>query len=105
MSDENIDTISRVTHMFGVTFRDKETEELRQGDLFGGDVIMRFKNGLLHGDDIPAVEYNDGHMEYFRHGVLHRDGNRPAIIDVSGKKKLYEFWNNGEFIKSGGRVL
>lgn len=39
----------------------------------------------LHGADAPALEYADGSYVWCRDGVLHRDGNAPAVV-----------WGNGE---------
>jgi hypothetical protein len=71
----------------------------------GSKVIQRFKNGFLDGDSStgsgrslvkPAYE-DEGHVEYWRDGVLHRDTNRPAVI--SGNGKIKEWWFNGVFIR------
>lgn len=69
-------------------------------------VILRFRNGLLDGDIFingqfvrtnPAVETQDGHIEYWRKGKLHRDEGLPAVISSGLKHK--EFWVNGKPIQ------
>jgi hypothetical protein len=73
-----------------------------------GKVVMRFRRGRLDGDPErgkvvrPAYE-EDGHLEYWRGGLLHRDGGRPAIISGNGAAR--EWWVNGVFVRaeSGGR--
>ena len=52
-----------------------------------------FKNGLLHRDnDLPAlIDVYGGHY-WFKDGILHRDNNLPAIIYGNGNK---EWWING----------
>lgn len=71
----------------------------------GKNVITRWKNGFLDGDSIgpggkvvvqPAVEA-DGHLEYWRNGKLHRDGNLPAV-STSGFSKE-EWWNENRRIR------
>ena len=54
--------------------------------------ILRFRNGYLDGGNLPAVECEDSHMEFYKDGRLHRN-NGPAVISDYGKVK--EFWNNG----------
>ncbi len=47
-----------------------------------------FKDGRLHREDGPAVEYCWGAAEYYINGVRHRlDG--PAIIRKNGNNKYY----------------
>lgn len=37
------------------------------------------KNDVLHRDhDLPAVSYDNGRIEWYQHGVLHRDGELSA---------------------------
>lgn len=70
---------------------------IRDGELGtegSGDLILRFdSDGLLHGDGRPAVE-GSGHLEYWRHGSLHREYGLPAVICNSYKDK--ECWVNGK---------
>lgn len=44
-------------------------------------MVMRKLNpgGQLHCDNGPAVEFQGGDLEWWRHGQLHRDGDEPAI--------------------------
>ena len=43
------------------------------------------KNGILHRDgDKPAVIYNDGTMFWYKEGKIHRDGDKPAVIYPDG---------------------
>ena len=78
----------------------------RDGDSKG---IKRFKGGYLDGDTFtkagkrlvkPAYE-EEGHLEYWRHGLLHRDNGQPAVIAENGRVK--EWWVNGVFIKAEQR--
>lgn len=62
---------------------------MRQGlEIDSAGTKRWFKDGLLHRDDGPAVEYpNDGCM-YFKHGKSHRlDG--PADVLPDGIKYWY----------------
>ena len=75
---------------------------------FGRDTIsclLNWKNGFLHSEpDLPAVQMDDGHVEYWKDGVLHNDehdseGNlMPAVIAEWGR--VEEYWINGTRIKS-----
>jgi hypothetical protein len=68
-------------------------------------IIRRFHNGLLDGDSYtpegkritqPAVE-GPGHLEYWREGRLHRDGDLPAVSTNGFTHK--EWWEHGEHIR------
>ena len=43
----------------------------------------------LHRDGGPAVEYVDGHKEWYQNGQLHREDG-PAIISKRGDKYWYQ---------------
>ena len=51
-----------------------------------------FKNGFLDGGQLPAIECDDAHMEFYKEGQLHREDG-PAVISDYGKVK--EYWKNG----------
>ena len=61
--------------------------------------ILRFRNGYLDGGDLPAVECDDFHLEYYKGGRLHRDDG-PAVVSDYGNVR--EFWKNGHRV-SGPR--
>lgn len=47
-------------------------------------------NGVLHRDgDLPALELVDGTKLWYQHGKLHRGQDRPARIDGSGTRYWY----------------
>lgn len=56
--------------------------------------LMRFKNGLIHGGEFPAIEYENGGTEYWVNGFPH--GN-PAVITDFGSRS--ETWIHGQLIK------
>jgi hypothetical protein len=57
-----------------------------------------YRDGVLHRDgDLPAVMLNYGAMGWFDHGRLHRGGDLPAIID--GPRR--EWWDAGERHRGG----
>lgn len=71
-----------------------------------GEYIMRgftkrFKNGLLHGGKstngtvLPAYETDEGHVEFFENGLIHRE-NAPAIISNWGDWE--EWWYYGTLL-------
>ena len=86
-------TVARFTHLSGQQVTDEHGEPL-VNDTIDKDTgaILRFKNGYLDGGDLPAVECNDSHMEFYKDGRLHREKG-PAIISDYGRVK--EFWING----------
>ena len=48
----------------------------------------------LHGD--CTIEISISGITFLRNGIIHRDGNKPAIILSDGTKKYYKY---GKFIK------
>jgi hypothetical protein len=54
--------------------------------------IFYFKDQMLHREDGPAIEFNNGCQFWFINGKLHRD-NGPAIVD---NDELMQYWLNGE---------
>ena len=85
----------------GVTVFNDVSQKPCDGEYTVSDTIVRFRNGLLHGDktpdglDIPAYETETGHTEYFKNGFLHREKG-PAVITDWGDWE--EWWNDGELI-------
>jgi hypothetical protein len=50
-----------------------------------------YKDGVLHRDgDLPAVEWPSGTKIWYKDGKLHRDGDRPAIEWSDGSKEWYK---------------
>ena len=47
-----------------------------------------YKFGYLHRKDGPAVEYRDGHKQWWINGNLHREDG-PAVEYVDGKVRYY----------------
>ena len=43
-----------------------------------------------------------GNTEYYKNGVLHRDGDLPAVITVRGDK---EYWKNGRRHRDNGPAI
>ena len=56
--------------------------------------LMRFKGGLIHGGNFPAIEYENGGTEYWQNGFPH--GN-PAVITDYGART--ETWEKGQLLK------
>ena len=50
--------------------------------------IYYYKNGKLHREDGPAIEYEDGDCYWFKDGMLHREDG-PAVIYEDGDKWYY----------------
>ena len=87
------ETVARFTHLAGQQLTD-EHGELLVNDTIDKDsgAILRFRNGYLDGGNLPAVECDDSHMEFYKDGQLHREDG-PAVVSNYGKVK--EFWKNG----------
>jgi len=47
----------------------------------------------LHRENGPAIEYADGHKEWYQNGKLHREDG-PAVEWIDGYK---EYWLNNEY--------
>ena len=54
--------------------------------------ILWLKNGLLHREDGPAVEKNNGTKKWLINGLLHREDG-PAFVWANGR---IEWWLNDE---------
>ena len=52
---------------------------------------MWHRDGNLHREDGPAIEYPDGTKKWYRDGKLHREDG-PAVERPNGTK---EWWRNG----------
>ena len=79
----------------GVTFID-EAKQIAHGDFDLGYMLVRLdENGLLHGQDEPAIQTVNGHLEWWNQGVLHRM-DAPAVITDFGE--IQERWENGKRI-------
>lgn len=60
--------------------------------------------GVLHNlpdDTEPAFVAIEGHECFLQDGKLHRDGDRPAVIDDDNGDELY--YKNGELSRDDGR--
>jgi hypothetical protein len=85
----------------GATVGNKKEGKPCEGDYNIGGKITRFKAGLLHGgkgmdgQSQPAIEYPNGHTEWWEEGRLHRSDG-PAVITANGTWE--EFWHQGELI-------
>ena len=92
---------------FRLTIMDGGKLVLADGDCIMGNMVYRFKKGLLNdvvdkeGNVYPAVESRDGnHIEHWKEGVLHCE-NSPAIVDNIDN---YEEWYfEGNKVPSGGK--
>ena len=53
-----------------------------------------YKNGLLHREgDLPAVvcynKYGETDLKWYKNGLLHREEDLPAVTSKNGAKKWY----------------
>ena len=103
-------SLSRMKNFWNTVFRDdngdpKQGQEYHtiynQYNVSELGLILRWRNGKLHDDgDMPAVEFQDTHIEHYRDGLLHNDSvtadgkRKPAII--SGYGTQCEYYQNGK---------
>ena len=53
-----------------------------------------YQNGLIHRDgDKPAIINSNGDKYWYKNGKMHRDEDNPAIIFTNGEKKWYKNGN------------
>ena len=58
-----------------------------------------YNNGLLHRTgDKPAVVYLNGTKQWWVNGLKHRDGGLPAVVYLNGTK---QWWVNGKLHRDG----
>ncbi len=50
---------------------------------------LYFQEKLLHREEGPAIEYDNGHKKFFINGLLHNE-NGPAIEYADGSKSWYQ---------------
>ena len=103
-------SVSRMKNFWNAVFRD-ENGKLKQGqehhtlyNVYGQTeigLILRWQNGMLHDDgNLPAVEFQDAHIEHYQNGLLHNNAvdkigkRRPAII--SGYGSINEYYLKGK---------
>lgn len=102
---DNSESKGRMFDKIGVQFTDTK------GNPYNGkyyitkehDVCVCFLNGYIDSRGNPdkdgskwAIQYKDGHSEWWRKGVIHRDNNLPAIITDYGSWE--EYWDNNQLL-------
>ena len=54
--------------------------------------------GMIHRDfDLPAVIDIHGYRAWYRHGILHREGGKPTRVLQDGKM---EWWDHGTLVRT-----
>ncbi len=67
--------------------------------IYNNETTYWWKDGLIHRDgDLPAVERADGHKEWWKNGQRHRDGHLPAIIYANG---ITAYWVDDKYLGRG----
>lgn len=64
------------------------SSDLHKGENIRSDDVIWIKNGLLHREDGPAVEWPNRRKEWFLNGKRHREDG-PAYIESDGSKEWY----------------
>lgn len=69
----------------GTNYRDRDLDEWVDG------TKKWYQKGLLHRDgDLPAVQYYNGDKEWYQRGLLHRDNDLPSVERSDGSKRWYQ---------------
>ena len=77
------------------------SERIYHGVICTGESMLYYKSGELHREDGPAVEFDNGHKEWWLNGERHRvDG--PAVEYVDSEKHWYL---NGELHRANGPAV
>jgi hypothetical protein len=85
----------------GKIISDETGKQKMEGERFVKGVIIRFKDGYIHGgqgvegNSQPAIECGDSQVEYWENGYLHREDG-PAIIAEFGDWE--EYWDHGKLV-------
>lgn len=61
-----------------------------------------YKNGKIHRENGPALEYSNGDKRWYKHGIMHRQDG-PAMINADGSEEWYYHGkeiSKEEFIKN-----
>lgn len=77
----------------------EELKDTYETDVDGNLNMYNLFNELHSFGDLPAVVYNDGSKEWYKNGILHRDGDKPAVIS-NGMKVWYK---NGQIHRDGDK--
>ncbi len=81
--------------LFSMVSSAKHTERTACGN---GSGLLRYRNGQIHCEDGPAVEWANGHKAWYREGRLHREGG-PAVECANGDMAWYR---NGRLHREDG---
>lgn len=91
----NDESYSRRKDLFGKVLNKRDgTYVIYRGRPDEHRIVIR--NGLIDNGDRPAIEYADGHTEFWKKGWPCREG-APAVI--SGWGTVEEYWRSGRCIK------
>ena len=75
---------------------------IEAGGVFRNGIYeIRYRDGLLHREDGPAIACPDGTQEWYRNGTIHRDGG-PALIYQDGTQVWYQ---NDEIHRDDGPAI
>ena len=66
--------------------KDEQTVDGLEIDEYGDK--WWWKNGGLHRDDGPAVEFTDGYKAWYQNDEMHREDG-PAVVDANGHKEWF----------------
>jgi hypothetical protein len=75
----------------------RDIEIMKNGRFVDGlGNVYYYRNGLIHRDDGPAVEYPDGSMYWYQNDQLHREDGPAVVLPSVG---IMEWYLYGVFIK------
>lgn len=94
---------ARYKEFYGVRIGDKERNIPAEGRVVCGGTTINYHNGFFEDyvDDggllQPAIQCDDGHVEYCHEGLLDRSNGLPAVI--SNYSNRVEWWSKGRLVK------
>ena len=65
-------------------------EEFDNNDFYYDASIEYYKGYLIHRDNGPAIEWNNGHEEWFLNGICYTKEEYLKIINLMNKKKVLD---------------
>ena len=72
------------------------TGNLGNGVIDSGSTKVYMKGGKKHRLNGPAEIHTNGYEAWFFNGLLHRDGDKPAVTQPNGDT---EYWVKGNLIR------
>jgi hypothetical protein len=102
-----IDTCYKITYGFVVKNKKQTDDMIRRTHKSSKELAdIYYKNGLVHKDSEPAIEYKNGTKFWYKNGQIHRE-NGPAWImyDENGTTEIEHYYLNDIEITNEFQIL